>query len=505
MRIETERGRMETLTAYKDHLRQIGKLESALALLHWDQRTNLPEQGKDARAEVIGELSKRAFALSISDELGHYLEELNGQAGLSSTDAASVRVVGKVYRRHRAISPELYERFAIARSKSETAWEKARESSDFSLFQPHLEAMVDFARQFAKAYGYEENPYDALIEEYEPGMRAAELNEIIDSLRQRLVPFITRLMKGGKRPDTGFLSGDFSLRRQRELSLKALTTMGYDFTGGRLDTTVHPFTITTGPGDVRVTTRFIEGNLLSGLFSSMHEGGHALYEQGIPARLHWSGLESGASYGLHESQSRLWENMIGRSLAFWTFFQPLVAGLFPDLSSLNAEQLYRAANVVSPSLIRVEADEVTYNLHIMLRFELEEALINGEISVSELPQRWRAAMEDYLGIVPDDDAHGVLQDVHWSAGMFGYFPSYMLGNLYSAQIFDKMKQEIDDVEDKIAGGEFAELRSWLREKIHRFGKIYEPKELIERCTGAPPDPSYFIRYITEKYSEVYCL
>jgi len=494
-----------TLNLYKSHLREIGKLQSSLALLQWDQRTYLPEKGHPARAEVIGKLSKMAFELSISDKLGKYLDELKKRDDLSPQDKASVRVVGREYRRHKAIPPELFEQFSIARARSETAWEKAKAASDFESFRPHLEEMVDYARKFAEYLGYEENPYDALLEEYEPGMTTAQLEGIIAPLKGKLIPFIKRLTSEGKRPSTEFLNGSFPVEKQRELSGRALRAMGYDFQAGRLDTTVHPFTITTGPGDVRVTTRFFEDDLLSGLYSSIHEGGHALYEQGIPEELRWSGLDEGASMGIHESQSRMWENMVGRSLPFWRFFQPVLSQVFPQFANVSPAELYRAVNVVEPSLIRVEADEVTYNLHIMLRVELEVGLINERIAVKDLPKGWNEAMERYLGVVPPDDAHGVLQDVHWSGGMFGYFPSYMLGNLYAAQLFAKARAEIPDLEENFACGNFAPLLSWLREKIHRFGRMYDPIDLIEQATGEKPDSGYFIDYITGKYSEIYGL
>jgi carboxypeptidase Taq len=496
---------LDTLAAYKEHLREIGKLESALSLLHWDQRTNIPRKGHAARAEVIGKLTKMVFGLSVADELGEYLEKLQGVDGLSEVDRASVRVVGKAYRRHKAIPPAFYEEYAVASSRSETAWEEAKEKSDFQLFKPHLERMIDYARKFAEYYGYDESPYDALIEEFEPGMTSAELKTIIEPLRQDLVPFIKRLMEEGKRPQDGFMKGTFSEEMQRELSLKALSAMNYDFDAGRLDPTVHPFTTTIGPSDVRITTRFLPDNILSGLASSMHEGGHALYDQGIPDELRWSGLDEGASFGIHESQSRMWENLVGRSRPFWKFFAPIAGEIVPQLSGIPAEDLYRAANIVQPSLVRVEADEVTYNLHIMLRFELEEGLITGKIDAADLPELWRDGMKRYLGVTPQDDAHGVLQDVHWSSGLFGYFPSYMLGNLYSAQFFAAARREIPELDRQIEGGNLAELLAWLRRNIHQYGKMYEPKELIERVTGEKPDPSYFVSYIVDKYSDVYDL
>ena len=496
---------MDTLAAYKEHLREIGKLESALALLGWDQRTNLPRKGHPARAEVIGKLTKMVFELSVSDKLGEYLEDLQGREGLTDEERASVRVVGKSYRRHKAIPPAFYEEYAIASSRSETVWEEAKEKSDFRLFQPHLARMIDYARRFAEYYGYEDSPYDALIEEFEPGMTSAELRTIIEPLRSELVPFIKRLQQEGRRPDDKFMQGTFPEEMQRTLSLRALTAMNYDFDAGRLDQTVHPFTTTIGPSDVRVTTRFLPHNILSGLASSMHEGGHALYDQGIPDDLRWSGLDEGASYGIHESQSRMWENLVGRSRPFWQFFAPIAGKIVPQLAPIPAEALYRAANIAEPSLVRVEADEVTYNLHIMLRFELEEGLITGRIDTADLPELWRDAMQRYLGVVPEDDAHGVLQDVHWSSGLFGYFPSYMLGNLYSAQFFAAVRKEIPDLDEKIARGKLSELLAWLREKIHQYGKIYQPKELIERVTGHAPDSSHFVRYIVDKYTDIYDL
>lgn len=496
---------MDTLAAYKEHLREIGKLESALALLGWDQRTNLPRKGHPARAEVIGKLTKMVFELSVSDKLGEYLEDLQGREGLTDEERASVRVVGKSYRRHKAIPPAFYEEYAIASSRSETVWEEAKEKSDFRLFQPHLARMIDYARRFAEYYGYEDSPYDALIEEFEPGMTSAELRTIIEPLRSELVPFIKRLQQEGRRPDDKFMQGTFPEEMQRTLSLRALTAMNYDFDAGRLDPTVHPFTTTIGPSDVRVTTRFLPHNILSGLASSMHEGGHALYDQGIPDDLRWSGLDEGASYGIHESQSRMWENLVGRSRPFWQFFAPIAGKIVPQLAPIPAEALYRAANIAEPSLVRVEADEVTYNLHIMLRFELEEGLITGRIDTADLPELWRDAMQRYLGVVPEDDARGVLQDVHWSSGLFGYFPSYMLGNLYSAQFFAAVRKEIPDLDEKIARGKLSELLAWLREKIHQYGKIYQPKELIERVTGHAPDSSHFVRYIVDKYTDIYDL
>ena len=498
----------QTLQRFKDYVREMGKLGAATALLHWDQRTYIPPKGHQGRAEVIGKLAKMAFEMLISPEMAEFIAELDRpevKENLNEQDRAMVRVLAREHRRRKAIPPELYEQFVVTTSQAQTVWERARKESNFEAFRPWLEKIVDFARQFAELIGYEENPYDALIEEFEPGMTARQLNEIIEQLRKRLVPFVRELTERGQRPRTDFLRGKFPIEKQRELTLRALKAMGYDLEAGRQDTSAHPFTITVGPGDVRITTRFSEDDLLSALFGSIHEGGHALYDQGIAPELRWTGLDEGASMGLHESQSRLWENLVGRSRPFWEFFYLQLQELFPEFKGVPLDDFYRAVNLVEPSFIRVEADEVTYNLHIMLRFELEEGLVNKRIEVQDLPELWNTAMKNYLGIVPPDDAQGVLQDVHWSAGMIGYFPSYMLGNLYAAQIFDTAKRELPGLEEQIARGELLPLRDWLREKIHRHGRIYEPEELLKRVTGEGPNPEHFLNYIHMKFSEVYRL
>ena len=496
---------MDARTTYIDILTELAKLNSAVALLSWDEETHMPKKGLDLRAETVGKLSRMAFELSTGDELGRCIEELEAREDLSEKETASVRVVGKEYRRHKAVPPSLFEEFTIAQSKSQAAWAEAKEASDFEAFRPHLEKMVDYVRRFAELYGYEESPYDALLDRYEPGMTSSRLRAIIEPLRERLVPFLDRLLVDGTPPDGSVLEGRFPVDAQRAMARTVLERIGYDFDAGTLDDTVHPFTTQIAPGDVRVTNRYLETNPLSGLFGALHEGGHALYGQGMDDDLYTLQLTDGASYGFHESQSRLIENQIGRSKPFWTFFRPILLDAFPSLDGVSVDALYRAANRVSRSLIRVEADEVTYNLHIMLRFELETKLLDGSIRVADLPALWNDAMDRYVGASPTDDADGVLQDVHWSSGMIGYFPSYMLGNLYAAQIATALREEIPSLDEQVAGGDFAPLLAWLREKIHRFGAVYEPHELIDRITGGPLSPEPFLAYVTEKYSEIYGL
>ncbi len=496
---------MDTRTTYIDLLKELGKLNSAVALLTWDEETHMPKKGLDLRAETVGKLSRMAFELSISDELGRCIEDLEGRDDLTERESASLRVVGKEYRRSKAVPPALFEEFTIAQSKSQAAWGEAKRTSDFALFQPHLEKMVDYTRRFADLYGYDDSPYDALLGRYEPGMTTARLREIIRPLRERLVPFIDRLL-GEKTPsDASVLDGRFPIDPQRTLARTVLEQIGYDFDAGALDDTMHPFTTQIAPGDVRVTNRYLESNPLSGLFGALHEGGHALYGQGADAELYTLGLSDGASYGFHESQSRLIENQVGRSRPFWTFFRPIFTDALPSLAGISVDDLYRAANRVSRSLIRVEADEVTYNLHIMLRFELETKLLDGSVRVADLPGLWNDAMDSYVGIRPTNDAEGVMQDVHWSTGLIGYFPSYMLGNLYAAQISCTLREAIPSLDEQIADGDFGPLLEWLRDKIHRFGAIYEPGELIVRITGKDLSSEPFLDYVTAKYSEIYRL
>ena len=405
----------------------------------------------------------------------------------------------------RSIPADVYEAFATDRARGQAAWEEARERNDFDTFLPYLERMVGYAKQFAECYGYTGSPYDALLDIYESGMTSQQLDGIIQPLREQLVPFLQELRDNGQAPDKACLEGAFPVAAQRKLSLQALSQLGYDFESGRLDEAVHPFTSGIGAGDVRLTTRFRETDLMSGLFGTLHEGGHALYEQGVPTTLHPLRLAGGSSFGIHESQSRMYENLIGRSLPFWRHFHPELSKAFPQFASVETETLYRAINTVTPSFIRVEADEVTYNLHIMLRYELETELMTDRLAVEDLPERWNQAMEDYLGIRPSSDRDGVLQDVHWSVGYFGYFPTYMLGNLYCAQLFATLRKDLPKLDEQITSGQFAPLLEWLRKHVHRHGAAVEPVELIERVTGEAPNSQFFVDYVRSKYADIYRL
>ncbi|MBC7098126.1 carboxypeptidase M32 [Candidatus Bipolaricaulota bacterium] len=489
---------MNPVEGLKGYVREIRELEAAAALAHWDQRTYMPPRGLEARAQVVGRLKRLAFERLVSPKLDQLLKE--AEAGLdagSELDRALVRHWRREHDRKRAIPPDLYQKFVETCSRAEAVWEQAKAKSDFAMFAPHLGEVVGLVRKLAELLGYEEHPYDALLEEYEPGMGASRLKEVIEPLRAELVPLLQRLKEGSPTPARP--AGPFPVPAQRALARKALELIGYDFSAGRLDDSVHPFTVGLGPGDVRVTNRYSEDDPFPGLFAALHEGGHALYDQGVPRELAWTGLDSGASFGVHESQSRLWENQIGRSLPFWQFFHHCLVEHLPAFRGTGPEEVWRMVCEVRPSPVRVEADEVTYNLHIALRFELELALIEGRLSVERLPERWNQAMESYLGIIPPDDARGVLQDVHWSGGMFGYFPSYMLGNLYAAQLMAAAEHAIPDLWDKVASGDMRPLLAWLREEVHAHGRIYPPEELMKRATGEGLTPRPFLDYLKRKY------
>ena len=496
---------MDTLTAYKEHLTEMRKLYSAQALLGWDLHAHMPKKAAPFRSQVIAKLATMAFELAVSDELGGFIEELEKNDDLSEIEKRSIRHVARDYRRHKAVPPEFVKEVSEARSSAQSTWTQAKAASDFASFKPYLEKNVELARRYADYLGFEDHPYDALLEDFEPGMTCEQLSGIIEPLKEDLVPFLAKLMESGTHPDPSPLKGSFDLDAQRKLARRSLEIILYDFDAGGLTDVTHPFTTTIGPGDIRVTNRYAEDHLGPGLFAALHEGGHALYNQGFSNDLYALGVAGGASNGIHESQSRMIENQIGRSLPFWQGFQPVLAEYFPQFAQTSPELLHGAANIVAPSLIRVEADEVTYNFHIMLRFELEAGLIDGSIAVADLPTLWNEAMDRYLGVAPPDDGQGVLQDIHWSMGAFGYFPSYMLGNLYAAQMLKALRTALPGLDDQIRKLEFEPLLGWLRENVHQHGGLYLPTELMERITGAPLDGTHFVEYVTTKYSELYKL
>jgi carboxypeptidase Taq len=501
-----------SLDELRERMAQLSDLRSVSALAHWDQQTKMPPHGAPSRAESLATLQRLSHELFIDDETGRLLEGAEAEtvgAQYDSDDACLVRLIRRQWDKARRVPPELAAEMARAASMGQEAWVAAREASNFRAFAPYLERNYELARRYVECHaGYDgyECAYDVLLDDYEPDMKTSTVARLFSELRTELVPLITRLSSEAARVDDSMLYGHFPPDHQRPLVDEAVTMMGFDPTGWRIDDTVHPFAIRIGRGDVRITTRWDESYFPAGLYGAMHECGHGLYEAGIPPAFERSPLGAGESLGMHESQSRLWENMVGRGHAFCQVLAPRVGKyLGGDLTGIDADTLYRAVNRVRPSYIRVESDELTYALHIVLRFELEQELIEGRLSIADLPEAWNARFQEFFGITVTDDADGVLQDVHWSAGLIGYFPTYALGNLIAGQLWERVHADVPDLEQRIAAGELSPLREWLIEKVHRHGSKFTTTELLERAVGGPIEVGPFTRYLKRKLGEVYGL
>ncbi|MFD1954810.1 carboxypeptidase M32 [Paenibacillus thailandensis] len=499
---------VQALPGFKETVRKIKSYEEALGVLYWDLRTGAPRGGVDARSEAIGVLSAEMFRLTTSEELGEQLKELErpeSLAQLSEIDRRLVEERRKEYDRYVKIPPKLYQEYVVLTSQAESKWEESKENDDFAGFEPYLDKIIAYQQQFVDLLGAKETRYDTLLDLYEPGMTTSELDRVFGELRGELVPLAAAIAESANKPDRSFLKQKFPIEAQRRLGDYILKEMGFSFEKGRIDESVHPFATGLNPGDVRITTHYYEDDVTNALFSSLHEGGHALYEQNIMSELTGTTLCQGTSMGIHESQSRFWENMIGRSKPFWTRYYRELQSFFPGQLNVPADDFYRAINVVEPSLIRIDADELTYNLHIIIRYEIEKMIFNEGVKASELPAIWNDKYKQYLGIVPPNNAKGVLQDVHWSGGMFGYFPSYSLGNMYAAQFADMMERELPDMWRLVEEGSLLPIKEWLTGKIYKYGKSKTPSELIEGVTGKPLDPQYLVRYLKGKYTEIYKL
>jgi carboxypeptidase Taq len=499
---------MEAIDRLRQLLGEVVDLNAAQAVLSWDQETHMPGGGLNARAQQLATLGKLAHERFISDEVGRLLEELAPLAAeldADSDQARLIQVARRDFDKATRLPTTLVAELARTTAVSQQAWKGAREDSDFARLRPHLEHVVDLLRRKAEALGYEETPYDALLDEYEPGMRTVRVEAVFAALREDLVPIVQAIAENPV-PDDSFLHQEFDEQGQWEFGLRVARDFGFDLERGRQDRSAHPFSTSFSINDVRITTRVQSNFLPSCLFGTLHEAGHAMYEQGVDAALERTLLASGTSLGMHESQSRLWENLVGRSRPFWSYYYGLLQSAFPaQLGVVPLDPFYRAINKVEPSLIRVEADEVTYNLHIMLRFELETALLSGDLAVADLPEAWNEKSRDYLGMTPTDDASGVLQDIHWSAGLIGYFPTYALGNLISAQLYERATLEINGLEGQIARGQFSDLLSWLREHIHRPGRKFTASELLQRTVGSDLDAGAWLSYVRHKFGGLYDL
>jgi carboxypeptidase Taq len=504
---------LATLEPLIEKLRDIYHLNSAASLLSWDQETYMPPGGGVARAEHLATLQRLAHDRLVSPDieslLGRWLDPATGrplepeEGAWSEPARALLREVWRDFNRAKRLPSAFVERLGRECSLAQQVWTEARKKSDFALFLPNLRTVVALKREEAEHLGYQDSPYDALLDTYEPGTTAATLRSLFESLRARLVPLLRRVT-AAPAPDDTFLYRTYDPARQVEFGKLVLTAMGYDFDRGRLDLSAHPFTTSFHPTDVRITTRVYEKELPACLFGCLHEGGHGLYDQGLDPARYGTPLGDALSLGIHESQSRLWENCVGRSRPFWRAFYPMLRQTFPEpLADVDLERFYAAINRVKPSLIRVEADELTYNLHIMLRFEIERDLIEGRLAVEDLPAAWNEAVREYLGLTPDRDSEGVLQDVHWSLGAIGYFPTYTLGNLYAVQFYEQATRDIPDLEGEIAAGRLTALKTWLNQKIHRWGRTFTADQLARRVTGRALSPEPFLSYLENKYGELY--
>jgi len=507
---------LKTLEPLTKRLLEIQRINSAASVLSWDQETYMPAGGGAARAEQIATLQGIAHQKLVSSDterlLGAWLDldtghplEHDGELWDESSRAL-LREVWRDYSRAKKLPSDFVVTLSRECSLAQQVWAEAKEVHSFTSFLPNLRTVLALKCKEADFLGYQESPYNALLDVYEPGSTIAALRPLFAQIKARLVPLLRNIQNSRVQIDDGFLFHAYDQARQIEFGRLVLIAMGYDFERGRLDLSAHPFTTSFHPTDVRVTTRVHEYDLPSCLFSCIHEGGHGLYDQGLDPHHYGTPLGESVSLGIHESQSRMWENCVGRSRAFWRFFYPILQATFHhQLRGVDLERFYAVINQVKPSLIRVEADELTYNLHIMVRFEIEQDLIEGKTKPDELPELWNQKMKDYLGIVPSHDGEGVLQDVHWSMGAFGYFPTYTLGNLYSVQFYDQARLEIPNLEDEIAAGQLMVLRRWLGQKIHRWGRMFTPDHLAQRVTGISLTPEPFLHYAERKYGELYKL
>ncbi|MBI4879688.1 MAG: carboxypeptidase M32 [Planctomycetes bacterium] len=499
-------GIREDLTSLCAAFAEIHDLHAASSLLSWDQETCMPQKGLAGRAPALAALAGLCHEKLCAPRVGDLLERLAERTAaedLSAEEAALVREARRDHERASKVPAAIVREVAEASSKALVAWQQARAASRFQDFAPHLSRLVSLKKRTAEALGYAETPYDALLDEFEPGVTTSFLQRLFLELRAELKPFVQEVL-AARKVDAEPVRRRYEPARQIAFATEVARSMGFDFEAGRIDRAAHPFCSGIHRGDVRLTWRSSDDDLRPALFGVIHEAGHGLYEQGLPEAWARTPLGEASSYGIHESQSRLWENLVGRGRAFWKHFLPRLQDFFPGVAAdLDVEAMYRAVNEVTPSFIRTEADELTYNLHIVLRFEIERDLFAGKLALEDLPEAWNNGTEALLGIRPGNDAQGLLQDIHWSMGSFGYFPSYTLGNLYAAQLFDAALSDIPDLEARIAQGDLLPLREWLREKVHARGRLLQARDLIRDVTGREPGMEAFLAQVRRKFGEIY--
>ena len=481
--------------------REVFLLDNTVSLAGWDQETNLPPAGVPFRAKQLAYLSGKRHALFTESRVGEWIAECEAAKLAPSSQAAlNVREWRYHYDRATKLPQKLVEEFEETKALAQAAWVKARADSDFTAFQPHLEKVVGLRLEMAKAWGYENHPYDALLEEYERGSNTAKVERLFDALQPELVKLVSEATDGKPRVDPDLLLGKYPISRQKSFNSLVARGIGFDFDAGRIDTAVHPFCSTLGPRDVRLTTRYSKKDFTSSLYSVLHEAGHGMYEQGLPSGEDHASLplSRAVSLGIHESQSRLWENHVGRSRSFWKRWLPEARNLFPHLVDLKPGKIALAVNQAKRSFIRVEADEVTYDLHIILRFRVEKALVEGSLAVKDIPAFWNTLFEDLFGLQVKKDSEGCLQDVHWSFGLIGYFPTYSLGNINAAQLFHHACSD-SAVADDLEKGSYDALLDWLRKRVHQHGSRYLPEDLMKKATGEPPQARYLLDHLRSRY------
>ena len=493
----------EFISRVKD-IHRIGALQGHLG---WDQETIMPPNGAQSRGEILSWLAKEQHLRITDPLLGELVDKLSKNQGLNQDQKSNVKEIKRRFEKASKLPSEFVAEFAKTKSAALLAWQQARSESNFDLFRDTLQKLIDMTKQKIEFYGIETTPYDVLLDEFEVGMTVNDYDPLFDGLKQRLVPLLHKIMKAKEVTPDPVLPEEmtFSIEGQTEFCKKVSNAMGFDFEGGRMDISTHPFSAGLWPGDTRFTTRFDEKDPFSCLYAVMHETGHALYEQGLSREHSFTPRGDAVSLGVHESQSRFWENQIGRTPSFWHVTLPWFKQQFPDSPDWTPEDLNKIANSVTPGFIRVEADEVTYNLHVMLRYEIEKQIFNENLSVDDLPKLWNSMFEEWFGLEVPNDTKGCLQDIHWSMGAFGYFPTYTLGNLYASQLLQAMSEDLGDIDTIIESGDWSSLLDWLRPRIHEEGSKWTPSELIENATGIPPSPEPFLNYVEEKYSKLYNL
>jgi carboxypeptidase Taq len=498
--------RAPALADLKQRVAEIHDLGRARAVLAWDERTMMPPGGAAARAEQLGTLSRVLHERLVSDDLARALDQLRTreeQLPYDSDEASLIRVTRREHERARRVPLELKVELTRTASIAEHAWEDARAQSDFHRFLPHLERVVALKQRYAECFE-PKHIYDPLIDDFDPGMTTAEADRLLTELKEAVLPLASAIAERAAAVDDSALHGHFDVEAQRRLSLEIVRALPLPPGTWRLDLSKHPFATSFATSDIRITTRYSERYLATSLFSTLHECGHGLYDNGLDPELERSQLGRPASLAVHESQSRMWENMVGRGPAFCRRIHPHLQAIFPDqFGQLDADALCRAVNKVQPSLIRTEADEVTYDIHIIMRFELEREIIAGRLALRDLPEAWNECIRSYLGLKVPNDALGVLQDPHWSDGSFGYFPTYSLGNLIAGQLWESVREAIPDLDDQIGGGRLGPLRDWLREHVHRHGRKFTSDELLERITGRPIEVGPYVDYLKRKFGAIY--